>query len=337
MFRLIVAVCFSAAVLSAASSSSYKVVKSISIGGSGGWDYLAGDAHNRRLYVSHGTEVDVLNLDTDKLVGKIPNTDGVHGVAVADGLNRGFVSDGRADQVTIFNLKTLATISTVQTGRDPDAIVYDPFTRRVFTFNGHSKDMTAIDATTGRAIRTVALGGKPEFAVSDGRGNLYDNLEDKSELIRIDPKTLQIKDRWPLAPCQEPSGLAIDVQHRRLFSVCRNSMMAVVDMDTGKLIAHLPTGPGTDAARFDAARKLAFASNGGNGTLTVIREQSPNRFSVVENVPTERGARTMALDTKTHRIYLSDARFAPAPAGQRGGHHRRAIVPGTFKLLVVAP
>lgn len=197
--------------------------------------------------------------------------------------------------------------------------------------------MTAIDATTGRVIRTVALGGKPEFAVTDGHGDLYDNLEDKSELIRIDPKTLQVKDRWPLAPCQEPSGLAIDVQHHRLFSVCRNSMMAVVDADTGKLIAHLPTGPGTDAARFDAARKLAFASNGGNGTLTVIREESPNRFSVVQNVATERGARTMALDRKTHRIYLSDAQFAPAPAGQHGGHHRRAIVPGTFKLLVVAP
>ncbi|HEX7359038.1 MAG TPA: YncE family protein [Bryobacteraceae bacterium] len=335
MLRLIFAVSLTATLLSAASS--YKLVKTIPVGGSGGWDYLAADAHHRRLYVSHRTEVDVLNLDTNKLVGKIPDTDGVHGIAIARRLNRGFVSDGLANQVTIFNLKTLATLSTVKTGRDPDAIVYDPFTRRVFTFNGRSQDMTAIDAVSGRAIRTVALGGKPEFAVTDGHGNLYDNLEDKSELIRIDPKTLQIEDRWPLAPCQSPSGLAIDVQHHRLFSVCRNSVMAVVDTDTGKVIAHLPTGPGTDAARFDAARKLAFASNGGNGTLTVIGEQSPNRFSVLENVRTERGARTMALDTKTNRIYLSDARFAPAPAGQRGGHHRHAIVPGTFKLLVVAP
>ncbi|MGH9584288.1 MAG: YncE family protein [Bryobacteraceae bacterium] len=335
MFRLVFAVSLGVAVLSAASS--YKVVKTIPIGGSGGWDYLTADSHSRRLYVSHGGEVDVLNLDSGKLVGKIPNTEGVHGIAVADSLNRGFVSDGRANQVTIFNLKTLATLSTVKTGMNPDAIVYDPYTRRVFTFNGRSKDMTAIDAVTGRAIRTVPLGGKPEFAVTDGHGNLYDNLEDKSELIRIDPKTLQIRDRWPLAPCESPSGLAIDRQNHRLFSVCRNSTMAVVDGNTGKLIAHLPTGAGTDAARFDAARKLAFASNGGSGTLTVIREQSPNRFSFVENVLTERGARTMALDTKTHRVYLSDARFAPPPAGQTGTHHRRAIVPGTFKLLVVAP
>lgn len=332
MLRLTLAVLLGAAVLPAATA--YKVVKTIPIGGSGGWDYLAADSHNRRLYISHGTEVDVLNLDTGKLAGKIPNTEGVHGIAIANSLNRGFVSDGRANQVTIFNLKTLATLSTVKTGLNPDAIVYDPFTRRVFTFNGHSKDMTAIDAVTGRAIQTVPLGGKPEFAVSDGRGNLFDNLEDKSELIRIDPKTLRVLDRWPLAPCEAPSGLAIDVQHRRLFSVCDNAMMAVVDAETGKVIAHLPTGDGTDAARFDRGRQLAFASNGGSGTLTIIREESPSKFSSVENVTTERGARTMALDSKTHRLYLSDAKFEPAPPGAR---RRRAIVPDTFKLLVVAP
>lgn len=334
MSRLICVLLLSVAALPAATS--YKVVKTIRIGGSGGWDYLAADAHHRRLYVSHGTEVDVLNLDTGALAGKIPNTEGVHGIAIADSLNRGFVSDGRANQVTIFNLNTLATLGTVKTGLNPDAIVYDPFTRRVFTFNGHSKDMTAIDAVTGRAIQTVPLGGKPEFAVSDGRGNLFDNLEDKSELIRIDPKTLKVLDRWPLAPCESPSGLAIDVQHRRLFSVCENAMMAVVDADTGKLVAHLPTGTGTDAARFDSGRQFAFASNGGSGTLTIIREESPNQFSFVENVSTERGARTMALDANTHRIYLSDAQFGPPPAGQSGARHRRSIVPGTFKLLVVA-
>lgn len=334
--RLVVALFLTSAVLPAAAPYSYKVVKTIHLGGKGGWDYLAADSHNRRLYVSHANEVDVLSLDTGKLVGKIPNTEGVHGIALADDLTRGFVSDGRANQVTVFNLKTLATLSTVQTGLDPDAIVYDPFTRRVFTFNGHSQDMTAIDAVTGRAIRTVALGGKPEFAVTDGHGYLYDNLEDKSELLRIDPKNLKVLDRWPLAPCESPSGLAIDAQHHRLFSVCRNAMMAVVDAETGKLIAHLATGTGTDAARFDSSRQFAFASNGGSGTLTVIREDSPNHFSLVENVPTERGARTMALDSRTHRIYLSDAQFAPAALGESGTRHRRSIVPGTFKLLVVA-
>jgi DNA-binding beta-propeller fold protein YncE len=332
---LIFALSLSAAVLSAAAS--YKLVKTIQVGGSGGWDYLAADSHNRRLYVSHGTEVDVLNLDSGKLVGKIPDTNGVHGIAVADGLSRGFVSDGRANQVTIFDLKTLATVSTVKTGVNPDAIVYDPYTRRVFTFNGRSKDMTAIDAVTGRAIRTVPLDGKPEFAVSDGQGNLYDNLEDKSELIRIDPKSLEIRDRWSLAPCESPSGLAIDVPNHRLFSVCENAMMMVMDATSGKQITHVATGAGTDAAGFDPAKKLVFASNGRDGTLTVIREKSPDEFSFVENVRTERGARTMAIDYKTHRVYLSDANFEPAPAGEAGAHRRPAIIPGTFKLLVVAP
>jgi hypothetical protein len=333
--RFLIALSLSAAVLSAAVS--YKLIRTIDIGGGGGWDYLAADSQNRRLYVSHGTEVDVLNLDSGELAGKIPDTNGVHGIAVAGGLNRGFVSDGRDNQVTIFDLTSLATISTVKTGLNPDSIVYDPFTYRVFTFNGRSKDMTAIDAASGSAIRTVPLDGKPEFAVSDGQGNLYDNLEDKSELIRIDPKTLEIRDRWPLAPCESPSGLAIDVHNHRLFSVCENAMMMVVDANSGKIITHLSTGAGTDAAAFDPGKKLAFASNGRDGTLSVIQEKSPNEFSFVENVRTELGARTMAVDYKTHRIYLSDAKFEPAPAGEAGAHRRPAIVPGTFKLLVVAP
>jgi len=318
-------------------ATSYKLVKTIHVGGSGGWDYLTADSQNRRLYVSHGTEVVVINLDTEAVVGKIPNTNGVHGIAVADDLNRGFISDGRDNQVTIFDIRTLATLSTVKAGTNPDAIVYDPYTKRVFAFNGRSHDLTAIDAASGSVIQTVPLGGKPEFAVSDGRGSLYDNLEDKSELVRIDPKTLEVRNRWSLAPCEAPSGLAMDTVHRRLFAVCDNAMMVVVDADSGKVLTHLPTGAGTDAAGFDPDRKLAFASNGGDGTLTVIREQSPNQFTFVENVITKRGARTMAIDYKTHRIYLSDADFAPPPAGESSTSRRPRILPDTFGLLVVAP
>jgi DNA-binding beta-propeller fold protein YncE len=332
--RLILILLLCASTLPAATS--YKLVKTIPLGGNGGWDYLAADSANRRLYVSHGTEVDVLDLDSGKLAGTVPNTNGVHGIAVADDLNRGFISDGRDNQVTIFDLKTLATVGTVKAGTNPDAIVYDPATKRVFTFNGRSHDMTAIDANNGQAIRTVPLDGKPEFAVADGRGSLYDNLEDKSELIQIDAKTLEIRNRWALAPCEAPSGLAIDTHTRRLFSVCDNAMMVVVDADSGKVLTHIATGAGTDAAAFDPERKLAFSSNGGDGTLTVVREQSPGEFAFVENVRTQRGARTMALDLKTHRIYLSDANFEP-PAAGAAPHTRPRIVPGTFKLLVVAP
>jgi YVTN family beta-propeller protein len=329
------ALLFCAAGLSGATT--YKLVKTIHVGGNGGWDYLGADSQNRRLYVSHGTEVDVINLDTDAVMGKIPNTNGVHGIAVADDLNRGFISDGRDNQVTIFDIRTLATLSTVKTGTNPDAIVYDPYTQRVFAFNGRSHDLTAIDAANGSVVRTVPLGGKPEFAVSDGRGSVYDNLEDKSELIRIDPKTLEIRNRWPLAPCEAPSGLAIDNTNRRLFVVCDNAMMVVVDADNGKILTNLPTGAGTDAAGFDPGRKLAFASNGADGTLTVIREQSPNQFAFIENVLTKRGARTMAIDYKTHRIYLSDADFGPPPAGEPGTNRRPRVLPDTFELLVVAP
>ncbi len=318
-------------------ASVYHVIQRIPIAGEGGWDYLFSDSANRRLYVSHGTEVDVLDLDTEKAVGKIPNTNGVHGIAVADDLGRGFVSDGRDDQVTIFDLKTLAVLGTVKAGQNPDGIVYDPFSHRVFAFNGRSKDMTAIDANSGYVAGTIQLGGKPEFPATDGNGNVYDNIEDRSELVRFDPKTLEVRNHWPLAPCESPSGLAIDTKTRRLFSVCDNKMMAVIDADSGKVITTVPTGEGTDAAAFDPETRLAFASNGEDGTLTVVKEQSPNEYSLIENVKTQRGARTMALDLKTHRIYLSDAEFGPAPnATAANPRPRPKIVPGTFRLLVVA-
>jgi YVTN family beta-propeller protein len=318
-------------------SGSYRVIKSIPIGGEGGWDYLFADSTNRRLYVSHATEVEVIDLDSESVIGRIPHTNGVHGVAVADELGRGFVSDGRDNQVTIFDLKTFAVLSTVKTGQNPDGILYDPFSRRVFTFNGRSSDATAIDAQSGQVVGNIALGGKPEFPATDAKGSVYVNIEDKSELVRLDPKTLQVKDRWPLAPCDSPSGLAMDRDARRLFPVCENKMMAVVDADSGKVITTLPTGAGTDAAAFDPERKLAFASNGSDATLTVIHEESPDQYRVVENVKTERGARTMALDLKTHKIYLATAEFGPTPA-QRSEtpRPRPSILPGTFKLLVVS-
>lgn len=318
---------------------SYKLSKTIPIGGDGGWDYSYADSPNRRLYVSHGTEVVVVDLNTDSVVGKIPGTNGVHGIAVADELQRGFISDGRDNQVTIFDIKTLKVISTAKAGTNPDGILYDPYSKRVFAFNGRSMDMTVIDAQNGSVVGTVPLGGKPEFPVTDGNGNIYDNIEDKSEIVQINPKTLAIKQRWPVGPqCDSPSGLAIDAKNRRLFSVCENRVMAIVDADSGKVITTVPTGSGTDAAAFDPETMLAFASNGGSATLSVIKEDSPDRFSLVENVQTQRGARTMALDTETHRIFLSDAEMGPAPAATaENPHPRPKMVPGTFKLLVVTP
>jgi YVTN family beta-propeller protein len=315
---------------------SYKVVKSIPLSGSGGWDYLTADSQNRRLYVSHGTEVDVLNLDTGAMVGRIPNTNGVHGIAIADDLHRGFISDGRDNQVTIFNLRTRAVISTVKTGTNPDGILYDPFSQRVFAFNGRSNDVTAIDAKTGKVAGTVPLGGKPEFPVTDAQGNVYVNIEDKSEIVHLDPNTLIIKNRWPVAPCESPSGLAIDAKYQRLFPVCDNKMMAVIDAGTGRVVTTVPIGEGPDAAAFDPEKKLVFSSNG-QGTLTVVQQQTPDKYTVAQTVNTQRGARTMALDLKTHKLYLADAEFGPAPAASSDNPRPRPkILPGTFKLLVVS-
>jgi YVTN family beta-propeller protein len=334
--RLYVTALLVASMLIAAGS--YKLLKTIPIPGDGGWDYLTADSENRRLYVSHNTEVDVLDLDTEAMVGKIPNTNGVHGIAVANDLGRGFISDGRDNQVTIFDLKTLAVISTVKAGTNPDGILYDPFSKRVFAFNGRSKDMTAIDAATGKAAGTMPLGGKPEFPATDSNGNVYVNIEDKSELVRFDPKALEVKNRWSVSPqCDSPSGLAMDTSNRRLFPVCDNKIMAVVDADSGKVITTVPTGAGTDAAAFDPGTKLAFASNGQDATLTVIQEESPDHYKLVENAKTQRGARTMALDLHTHKVYLSTAEFGPAPAPTSDNPRPRPkILPGTFRLLVMS-
>ena len=329
----------------AADPSGYHMIHTFKIGGDTFWDYMAMDTAHRHLFVSHGDHVVVMNADTGEVVGEIPNTQGVHGIAIADSLDRGFVSDGGANQVTIFNLTTLKTIGTVKvTGHDPDCIIYDPASQRVFTFNGGSNNSTAIDARTGKVLGTIALGGRPEYAVADGEGHVYNNIESKSEQVEIDSHTLKITKRWPLAPCSSPSGLAMDTQHRRLITGCHDNMMAIVNPDTAKVVATVPIGPGVDACRFDPGTQTAFCSSGGDGgMLTVVHEDSPNHFTFVAHVKTEPGARTMALDLKTHNVFTDTASFGPMPAapagGARGGRRfrRPPMIPGSFRVLELAP
>jgi DNA-binding beta-propeller fold protein YncE len=316
--------------------ASYHVIKKYALGGEGFWDYLTMDSEARRLYISHGTHVVVFDPDAGKVVGDIPNTEGVHGVALAPELGRGFTSNGRAGTVTVFDLKTLKEIQQVSTtGQNPDAILYDPASQRVFTFNGRSDNSTAIDAASGKVAGTIELGGRPEFATADGKGRVYANLEDKSEVVAIDSRALKLLSTWPLAPCESPSGMAIDREHRRLFIGCHNQMMAVMDADNGKVVTTVPIGRGVDANRFDPGTQLAFSSNG-DGTLTVVHEDSPDKATVVANVPTQRGARTMALDLKTHNLYLTTAEFGPPAPRQPGQRFQRpTILPNSFTLLVV--
>ena len=315
----------------------YHVVSRIPLAGEGGWDYLNVDTAAHRLYVSRGTHVAVIDLDRDSVVGDIPNTNGVHGIAFVRELNRGFTSNGRDTTVTIFDLKTLTPIAVLKvTGRNPDAIIYDPVSRRVFTFNGGGANATAIDPQAGAVVGTIDLGGKPENAVSDGRGRMYVNIEDKSELVAFDPRTLKVLARWPLAPCDEPSGLAIDRNTNRLFSVCSNSLMAVVDPDRGRVVTTLPIGSGTDGAAFDPATGLAVSSNG-EGTMTVVHEESPDSFRVVATVPTQRGGRTIALDERTHRLYTIAAQYGemPAPTADRP-RPRPPVIPGSVVVVILA-
>jgi YVTN family beta-propeller protein len=277
----------------------------------------------------------VVDADTSAVVGDIPNTNGVHGIAIVTDVGKGFTSNGRDNAVTVFDLKTLKAIANVPAGRNPDAIIYDPFSKRVFAFNGASHDATAIDARTNAVVGVIALGGKPEFAVADEKGHVYVNIEDKNEIVQFDPVKLTVENHWSIAPGDEPSGLAMDRKHRRLFSVCGNKLMTVVNADNGKLITTLPIGAGSDAAAFDPETGFAFSSNG-EGTLTVIHEDSPDKFTAVENVPTQARARTMALDTKTHQVFLVSAEFGPVPAATAQQPRPRApMVQGTFTLLVL--
>ncbi len=321
----------------APAKADYHVAKEIPIGGEGGWDYLTVDSAARRLYISHATKVVVVDVDSDKTVGEIGNLSGVHGIAVAPELGRGFISNGRSSMITIFDLKTLATLSEVKsTGENPDAILYDPFSSQVFAFNGRSKNATVLDAKTGKIAGTVELGGKPEFATSDLAGKVFVNIEDKSEVVELGAKDLAVKARWPLKPCEEPSGMAIDRKHHRLLIGCSNKLAAVMDTESGKVVTTVPIGDGVDANAFDPGTSLGFSSNG-DGTLTVIKEETPDKFAVAETVPTRRGARTMALDEKTHIVYLATAKFGPPPAATaEQPRPRPSILPDSFVILVVS-
>jgi len=288
------------------SPSGYSVLKKIPIPGQGSWDYLTVDEAGRRLYVSHGSQVEVLDVDSGSVVGTIPNTPGVHGIAIALEAGRGFVSDGQASTVTIFDLKTLKPVGEVPTGKKPDAIIYDPATSRVFAFNGGSNSATVIEAGTGKVAGTIDLGGGPEFAAADGTGYVFNNLEDENLVLKINSRTLKVEQRWPTAPCQSPSSMAMDRSNRRLFVGCRSHAMAVMNLDSGKVITTLPIGDHVDATAFDRETGLIFNSNG-EGTITVIRQESPDAYSVIENVKTAPRAKTMALDPKTHQLFLSTA------------------------------
>jgi YVTN family beta-propeller protein len=321
------------AITAGAQAPGYHVLARWQVGGEGGWDYLTVDAAARRLYVSHATHVVVLDIDSGQVVGDIPDTPGVHGIAIAPELGKGFVSNGRDNSMTVFDLKTLKALGKVPTGQNPDSILYDPFTKRVFTFNGRSNDATAIDAETSNVAGTIPLGGKPEFSQTDLKGTVFVNLEDKSTVAAIDSKNLKVKTTWSIAPCDGPSGLAFDREHKRLFSVCGNKTMAISDSDAGKLVTTVPIGANPDGATFDAG--FAFSSNG-DGTMTVVREDSPDKFTVAENAVTQSGARTCAVDPKTHRIFLPSAQYGPAPAPTAEQPRPRApMLPNSFMVLVV--
>ncbi len=320
-----------------AQGNGYHIVDSLVLGGEGAWDYLTVEPSSNRLFVSRGVRVQVVDLETNSLAGELPNTPGVHGIATAASLGKGFTSNGRDSSVGVFELKSLTPDATIHIGaRNPDAILYDSFTRRVFTFNGGSGNATAIDAENNTVIGAVALGGKPEFAVTDGEGTIFVNIEDKSEMVAIDARSLKVMKRWSLAPGEEPSGLAIDRQHRRLFSGCRNRTLVISDAAAGKVLGTVPIGGGVDAVAFDPDSKLVFSSNG-EGTITVIREESPSKFTVVANAITRRGARTMALDESTHRLYTVTAKFGPPPpATAERPHPRPTIEPGSVTLYTLS-
>jgi len=322
-------------------------VHKVALGGEGGWDYLTADSAAKRLYVSRGNRVIVMDTESEKAVGEVVDTPNVHGVAVVPALGRGFTSNGGDNTVTVFDLKTLKPTGKVKVGGGPDAIMFDPASNRVFTFNHGSKDASAVDPSGLTMAGTVALEGVPEAAVADGRGHVFVNIMDKAEVVEFDARSLRVLNRWPLAPGRRPTGLALDGEHRRLFSTCSGSQtMIVLDADSGTVVATLPIGQGSDGCVFDPERGLAFSSNGRDGTLTVVREKDPAHFEVAATIPTQAGARTMTIDPKTHNIYLSAATAVSAPdaktetrtktaPAKKGGGRGRNMVPGSFVIVVV--
>ncbi len=325
----------SVGVVAASDSPPFKVAHRILLGGEGGWDALTVDGSTHRLFVTHGTRVQVVDVRTDSILGEIPDTPGVHGVALAPDLGRGFTSNGRDSSVTMFDLKTLAVLGKVKLdARNPDAIEYDPASKRVFAFNGGSASATAIDAEKGTVVGNVPLNGRPEFAAADGAGKVYVNLEDSSAVVAFDARTFRIIHRWPLAPGEEPSGFAMDREHQRLFAGCANEKLVVLDAGDGHVVTVLPIGKNVDGVAFDAKRQLVFSSNG-EGTLTVIHEDAPDKYSVLETVPTQKGGRTLALDEETGSVYVPTAEFGPPPAPTADHPHPRgSVLPGTFVVLV---
>jgi DNA-binding beta-propeller fold protein YncE len=320
--------------LQSAGGSGYHLIKKVRLGGTGGWDYLEVDPATHHLFISRGTHVIVVDPAQGKIVGDIPDTQGVHGIAIANEFNKGFTTNGRTSDSTIFDLGTLKSLGNAKTDKDTDAVIYDPFSKRVFTFNGDANTASAIDAKSGKVVSTFALGGGPEFGASDGKGKVFVNLEDKSSLVKFDANTLKIENTWPLAPCESPSGLAIDAVHKILIVGCHNKLMAFVDGNSGKVLGTVPIGQGVDANRFDPVTGYAFASCG-DGSLTIAHEDSPTQFSLVETIQTQRGARTMAIDYETHTVYLVTAEFGPAPAATADNPHPRpSILPDTFTLLI---
>jgi DNA-binding beta-propeller fold protein YncE len=317
---------------------SYHLANEIHLPGTEGWDYLSIDEKANRLYVSHGTHVEVIDTKSLKPVGQIAQTPGVHGIALAEDLGRGYVSAGASGTVVVFDLKTLARIAEVKTtGANPDAILYEPVTHRVFTFNGRGRNATAIDARTNEVLGTITLDAKPEFAVSDARGEVFVNLEDANSIAQIDAKTLEVRARWPMKGCEEPSGLAFDRQNARLFSVCSNEVMEIVDAGSGRIVGEAHIGKNVDGAGFDAGKHLAFAS-GGDGTLTIVKEEGPEKFKVEETVRTKPGARTMTVDPGSHRVFLSAGERQPAsPPAPGQPRTPPTIREGTFEVVVVAP
>lgn len=324
-------------VASAAAASApggYHLLKTHVLGGEGGWDYMALDGRTRLLYVTHGNAVEVLNVETGVKEAPIAGLQGVHGVAFAPERDRGYISNGRGNSVTVFDLKThkVLTEVSVQPGQNPDSVMYDKFSGRVFTFNGRTANATAIDAAADKVVGTVDIGGKPEFAVTDGQGTIFVNNEDTSEVVAFDAKSLQVERRWSIAPGEGPSGLAIDLKNKRLFSVC-DEVMVVSDFEKGRVVATVPIGDGPDAVRYDPGTGLVFASNGA-GTLTIVRQLSADAYEVLETVTTARGARTMELDPRTHHVFVVTADYGPAPAATADQPRPRApVVPGSFKVL----
>ncbi len=334
---LFLAAAFIAQATAAPTAPAYTVEHRYAIGEPGGWDYLTYAAQTHRLYISRFDRVLVLDADSGKILATIPGTDGVHGIALVPQLGRGYTSNGRADTLTEFDLATSKPLRTIAVdGHNPDALIYDAASKHLFAFDGRSNEASVVDPVAGKLVAKIALPGKPEFAASDGASNVYVNIEDTAQLARIDSATNKVLAVWKLGDCEEPSGLAIDIAHRRLFSVCQNQRMSVTDADSGRHVASVAIGEGPDAAGFDAGRGLIYSTNGHDGTLTVVHEDDADHYSVIANVPTQASARTLALDTDGNRIFTVAAQFGPRPAPTKEQPHPRpSVVEGSFSVLVI--